>query len=98
MEYKKNKNNDDDNKYFLSDLSLFNEVINLFNDKYSNKISREYSEKTIIKDCDIYKPNKDLIDDFICLYNDFKFEVKNNEGKKEKLKLDINKNCICDFL
>ena len=98
LEYKKNKNNDDDNKYFLSDLSLFNEVINLFNDKYSNKISREYSEKTIIKDCDIYKPNKDLIDDFIGLYNDFKFEVKNSEGKKEKLKLDVNKNCICDFL
>ena len=98
LEYKKNKNNDDDNKYFLSDLSLINEVINLFNDKYSNKISREYSEKTIIKDCDIYEPNKDLIDDFIGLYNDFKFEIKNSEGQKEKLKLDVNKNCICDFL
>ena len=60
------------------------------------KFRENNSEKTI--DCDIYKPNKDLIDDFIGLYNDFKFEVKNNEGKKEKLKLDVNKNCICDFL
>ena len=49
------------------------------------KFRENNSEKTIIKDCDIYKPNKDLIDDFIGLYNDFKFEVKNNEGKKEKL-------------
>ena len=98
LEYKKKKNNDEDNKYFLSDLSLFNDVLNLFSDKYSNKISREFSEKTIIKDCDIYKSNKDLIDDFIGLYNDFEFETNNNEGKKEKLKLDAKKNCICDLL
>ena len=98
LEYKKKKNMDDDNKYFLRDLSIFNEVLNLFSDKYSNKISREYAEKTIIKNCDIYNPNQDLIDDFIDLYNDFDFELKNNDGKKEKLKLDINKNYICDFL
>ena len=56
FEYKKKNNDDEDNKYFLSDLSLFNNVLNLFSDKYSNKILREYSEKTIIKDCDIYEP------------------------------------------
>ena len=98
LEYKKKNYDDEDNKYFLSDLSLFNDVLNLFSDKYSNKISREYSEKTIIKDCDIYEPNKDLINDFIDLYNDFKLEINNNEGKKEKLKLDANENYICDLL
>ena len=97
LEYKKEKNNND-NKYFLSDLSLFNEVLNLFSDKYSNQISREYAEKTIVKNCEIYEPNKDLIEDFIDLYNDFELMIVNSDGKKEELRLDSNKNNICDFL
>ena len=97
LEYKKEKNNND-NKYFLSDLSLFNEVLNLFSDKYSNQISREYAEKTIVKNCEIYEPNKDLIEDFIDLYNDFEFMIVNSDGKKEEIRLDSNKNHICDTL
>ncbi len=96
LEYKKKKNDDND-KYSLRDLSLFNEVLNLFNDKYSNQISREFAEKTLIKNSDIYEPNKDLIEDFIDLYNDLEI-IEENDGKKEKLKLNINKNYICDFL
>jgi len=96
LEYKKKKNDDND-KYSLRDLSLFNEVLNLFSDKYSNQISREFSEKTLIKNSDIYEPNKDLIEDFIDLYNDLEI-IEENDGKKEKLKLNINKNYICDFL
>ena len=42
--------------------------------------------------------NKDLINNIIDLYNDFKFEINNNKGEKEKLELDANKNCICDLL
>lgn len=86
MEYKNQKTNSND-RYFLSDFSIFNDVLNLFIDQYSNIISREYAEKTLIINCDIYKDpnNKDLIDDFIDLYNSFEFEVKNGEGKKKYL-------------
>ncbi len=99
LEYRKQKNNDDD-KFFLSDFSLFNDVLNLFIDTYSNIISRENAEKTLVINCDLYKDpnNKDLIDDFIDLYNSFELKVKNNDGKVEKLELNINKNYICDFL
>ena len=96
LEYKKKKYNDDD-KYSLCDLSIFNEVLNLVYDKYNNQISREFAEKTLIKNSDIYEPNKDLIDDFIDLYNDLEIIVENN-GKNQKLKLNIDKNYICDFL
>ena len=99
LEYKNQKTNSND-RYFLSDFSIFNDVLNLFIDQYSNIISREYAEKTLIINCDIYKDpnNKDLIDDFIDLYNSFEFEVKNGEGKKEILELNKDKNYICDFL
>ena len=107
--------------------------MNLFSDKYSNQITREFAEKTIIKDSDIYKKNenendtenkkeidnkkdndnkkdskkkkahkknkipdnKELIDEFIKLYNDFELE---EEKSGKKLKLNVNENCICDFL
>ena len=99
LEYRKQKNNDDD-KQFLSDFSLFNDVLNLFIDTYSNIISRENAEKTLIINCVLYKDpnNKDLIDDFFDLYNSFEFKVKNNDLNVEKLELNINKNYICDFL
>ena len=97
LEYKRKKNIDDD-KYFLSDLSIFNEVLNLFSDKYCNQITREYAQNTIIKSSDIYNnKNQDLIDDFIDLYNSLEIKVTNNDGKEEKLELDVNKNHICDF-
>ena len=118
-------------------MNLFNTVLNLIYDKYNTQITREYAEKTIIKDSDIYKVttdtekdeenaedkkdkkdkedkedkkdkkdkkkkkhhhkkelnNKELIDEFIKLYNNFNLE---KNGKK--IKLDVDKNCICDFL
>ena len=103
LEHKKHKKKKKDNneKYSLEYLDTFNKVLNLFNDKYSNQITREYAEKTLVKNCDIYAKNhenKEIIDEFIQLYNRFGIEESNGEGKKEKLKLNIDKNCIIDFL
>ena len=52
MEHKKQKNKD---KYSLENLILFNKVLKLFNDKYSNQISRESSERQTIKNSEIYQ-------------------------------------------
>jgi hypothetical protein len=73
---KKSKDKDDDNigdKYSLDKLNLFNKVLNLFSDKYSNQISRELSQKQTIKASEIYRIEKNakLIDDFVKLYNSF---------------------------
>jgi hypothetical protein len=91
VEYLKNKNQKNDgDKYNLKNLALFHKVLNLFNEKYSNKISREFAEKQKIKNSDIYQEekNKILIDDFIKLYNNFKL------GEE----LNIENNYLCDFL
>ena len=82
----KNKNN-----YLMDNLNLFNNVLNLINEIYSNKISREYAEKNKSKNEEIYFNNKNLIDKFITFYNNLKLI----EGNKEKLSID---NPICDFL
>ena len=137
LEPKKKKKKTKD-KYSLENLIIFNKVLNLFQDKYSNQITREFAEKTNIKNSDIYAEapknekdaevikadskkkkekdskkkkdpkkkkikikdldNKGLIDEFIKLYNSFELEEVNESGEKEKMKLDVDKNCICDFL
>lgn len=79
---------------------IFNKVLNLFRDKYSNQISRESAEKTTIINSDLYKnpENKILIDEFIELFNSFNLKEEKGENEKVKMKLNIEKNCICDFL
>ena len=85
----------DDDKYSLDHLMIFNQVLNLFSEKYSNKITKEFGETQILKDSDIYRnANVKLIDNFIKLYNNFELEDKE---KKIKLKLNANKNYLCDF-
>jgi len=81
----KNVKKDDNNNYSLDNLNLFNSVLNLINEKYSNRISREYAEKKKLKDEDIYVNNKNVIDKFIDFYNKI----------GEKLSID---NPLCDFL
>lgn len=66
-------------KFSLNNLELFNKVLNLINEKYLFKISREEAEKTLLKDEEIYKENSEIIDNFIVFYNDLK---KKNETKK----------------
>ena len=91
--YLENKNKKDKNKYSLDHLYLFNNVLNLINEKYFNKISREFAEKNALKDTEIYIDNKDIIDKFIEFYNsldDIKDKNKNN------IKLSID-NKLGDF-
>ena len=88
------KNNEED-KYPLEKLSLFNKVLNMISEKYSHKITRQYAETTLLKDTEIYK-NADkskLIDKFIKFYNELKLKDK---GKEMKLKAD--KNHLSDFV
>jgi len=100
LNYKKQKKlKDEDNKedyYSLDNLYLFNKVLKLFNDKYSNQISRDLSERQTLKTSEIYREEKNviLIDNFINFYNNLKIE----DVKGNKLELDVDKNYIIDFL
>jgi hypothetical protein len=89
--YLESKNIQTDNNYSLDNLNLYNSVLNLINEKYSNKISREFAEKKKLKDEEIYNNNKGLIDKFINFYNNLKIK----EANVEKLS---NENPLCDFL
>ena len=75
----KNNNKAEQSKYSLNNLDLFNNVLNLFNDKYSNHISREQSGRIILKDVDLYNNNKDLIDNFFKFYNNLKLTDSKNK-------------------
>ncbi len=82
----------DKNSYSLNNLNLFNSVLNLINEVYSNKISRDYAEKHKLKDLEIYNNNQELINDFIQLYNKLSKEIND-----KNLSISIE-NPLCDFL
>ncbi len=86
-------NKQDKNNYSLDNLNLFNNVLNLINEEYSNKIPRDYAEKHKLKDLEIYKNNQELINDFIKLYNNLP-----KEANDKNLNLNIDNNHLCDFL
>jgi len=86
--YLESKKTQKADNYSLENLNLFNSVLNLINEKYSNKIPREYAEKKKLKDEEIYNNNKNLIDKFITFYNDLKLS-------NQKLSTD---NYLIDFL
>ena len=96
LQFKKQKKSKDKDKYSLDNLIPFNKVLQLFNDNYSNQISRDFAEKKMVKDSELYqdKKNSKLVDDFIILYNSL--ELSDEQGNK--LELNVEKNCICDFL
>ena len=88
IEYIRNKNRE--NFKFLRNLSLYNQVLNLFRKKYSFFITREEAEKISLKDNELYKNNKGKIDEFINFYNNLKIEGKGD------CKLSID-NKLSDF-
>ena len=95
LQFIKQKKSKVQNYYSLDNLILFNQILQLFNGKYY-QISRDFAEKILVKDSEIYQDKKNikLIDDFIALYNSF----GKVDEKKNQLKLNIEKNYICDFL
>jgi hypothetical protein len=86
-----NKAKDNKNKYSLDKLYLFNNTLNLINEKYNNNISREDAKKNKINEVELYYNNKELIDNFIKFYN--KLKEKDNEGKI----IELSNNSLCDF-
>jgi hypothetical protein len=76
LEHSNTNNKGKQNNYSLDNLNLFNNVLNLYFEKYSNNVSRKYAEKKILKEEDIYISNKKLIDDFFNFYN--KLEINND--------------------
>jgi len=92
LEYLNNKI--EQNNYSSNNLNLFNNVLNLFFEKYSNYISRSDAEKKILKNEDIYIENKELIDSFILFFNNLK---KEDPEKKKKILELTNESHLIDF-
>ena len=90
-----NTENNIKDDYSLDNLNKFNDALNLFYEKYSDKITREYAEAKLLIDDEIYqnKEDKKLIDDFIKYYN--KLKIKDNNGNIIKLK--SSNNHLSDF-
>ena len=76
---------DEKKKYSLNKLNLFNSTLNLINEKYTNKISREIAKKRL-KDDEVYINNKELFDNFIKFYNKLEFKIQLTTENK-----------LCDF-
>ena len=91
LDYAKNKKTNeikkkkDDNKdyYSLNNLKIFINVLNLFNERYSHLIPREFAENKKIEDDELYKQNTNEIEEFIKFFN----ELQKSESKGNK---DIN--------
>ena len=87
--------NKKENKYALDNLPKFNEVLNLFNEKYSFSIKRGKANTLQLKDIkdeEIYINNRDAIKEFISFYNN----LNDKEVKNEKLKLS-DESKLADF-
>ena len=82
----------DKEQYSLENLNIFNDALNLINEKYFNNISRKYAEKRKLKEEQLYINNKELIDNFIKFYNSLKLKDNN-----EIIKLSID-NPLKSFL
>ena len=63
---------------------IFNTALNLINQYYYNNISREKAEKIELKDTELYYTNKNLINEFIDIYNELA------ESKGFNIELNIN--------
>ena len=90
-----NISNNTENLYSLDNLPNFNEILNLFNEKYSLLIKRDKANTLQLKDLkneEIYNNNRDGIKTFINFYN----SLPSDNIKKEKLTLSENSK-LADF-
>ena len=78
-----NKKKKDENYYSLDNLNIFISVLNLYHEKYSHAISREFAESKILEDEEIYRQNTNKIDKFIKFFNKLQ-ESENKKVKKDK--------------
>ena len=81
--------------YSLDKLPIFNEVLNLFNEKYSNSIKRNKAntlQLQDLKDEEFYINNRDSIKEFMKFYNN----LSDREVKSDKMKLS-NESKLSDF-
>ena len=90
LEHKRNTNKNEQRNFLLNNIITFNKALNLINQYYFNNITRKDAEIAKLKDTFIYINNKELIDNYIDIYN--KFTIINNN--KEKLSFD---NPLWDF-
>jgi hypothetical protein len=72
-------------KYSLDNLPIFNSVLNLFNDTYFNSIKREKANIIKLKNEEIYNNNRSSIKNFINFYNSL--QLKSEENNDIILKL-----------
>ncbi len=73
------------NQYSLENLPNFNEVLNLFNEKYFYSIKREKANFLLLKDLkddEIYLNNRNEIKTFINFYNNLKLKDSKNQDLK----------------
>ena len=83
----------EEDKYSLNNLNLFNNVLNLINEKYSNNISRDKAEKTKLIESEIFINNKKLLGKFFNFFNNL--NILDNKGSNLQLCSD---NFLIDFL
>ena len=91
----KNNLNRNQNMYSLDKLPNFNEVLNLFNEKYSYSIKRNKANTLQLKDLkdeEFYINNRDAIKEFMEFYNN----LPDREVKSEEMKLS-NESKLSDF-
>ena len=90
----KNSPKNDKNYYSLDILNNFNNVLNLFNEKYSHSITRDKANLFILEEDDFYKDKETqkLIDKFILFYNSL-----NLKNEKMDLLILSTKSKLSDF-
>ena len=87
-----NNDKSEENKYSLNNLNLFNNVLNLINEEYSNNITRENAEKTKLIESEIYINNKELFGKFFNFFNNL--NITDTKGNNLQLSTD---NFLIDF-
>ena len=75
----KNNVKNNQTKYSLDNLPIFNNVLNLFNDTYFNSIKREKANIIKLKNEEIYNNNRSLIKSFINFYNSLQLKSEDND-------------------